>query len=556
MEDESLKVFSNRSAITKVQAAVIVVIIVIAAIAVAVYYVTLPPPPSPERVLRVGYAWPTYIDPAVGSDMSSSASLCNLYDPLVWPTPEGDVEPWVAESWTSSPDGLVWTFTIRTGIKFHTGNELTAEDVAFSMERLLAIGMGYSYLFTPYVDTVEVIEGDKVKFTLKKTFGPFLISLVRLYILDKEEVMANIKTPGAYGEFGDYGKEWLLTHDAGSGAYKVVEAKLEDYFRFEKFEDYWEEFAPNAPTDVTFSWTSGSPATTRTMMETGELEVTDQWLPEEILEALDAREGISMVSYIPGTMEYYYMMNTKKPPLDDIHFRKALAYCLDYEAMMEDIYSRYTLSTSSVPKGIPGYVNTQIYHLDLAKAEEELALSKYAANYTDYVIKFHWIAEVPERERDALFFAEQADNIGVKVELVKVPWTLTLEEMADVETSGHIYNILVAAHYPEAGGMLEARYHSAAAASWEQNEWLLDPVLDAMIEDALETVDTAERLAKYGELQEYIMDLCPSLFIYDYSVTVAMQDYVDWPAMEDPSEVSAVMGYNYVVRLWQVSPPE
>jgi len=553
-----LKVFSNRSAITKMQAAVIGVIIVVAAIAGVVYYVYYLPPPAPseEITLRVGFAWPTYNDPAVGNDMSASSILCNLYDPLVWPTPAGDVDPWVAESWTGSPDGLVWTFTIRTGIKFHTGNELTAEDVAFSLERMLTIGEGYSYLFTPYVDKVEVVDGDKVKITLKKTFGPFLISLVRLYVLEKEEVMANIKTPGPYGEFGDYGKEWLLMHDAGSGAYTLVDGKLEDWFRMEKFEDYWEEFAPNAPTDVTYLWTSATPPTTRTMMETRELEVTDQWMPAEILEALDAVEGISFVSFVPGTQEYYYMLNTQKPPLDDVHFRKALAYCMDYEALMEEIYYRYTLATSSVPKGIPGYKDTQIYHLDLAKAEEELALSKYAANYTDYTIKFHWISEVPERERDALFFAEQAAKIGVNVEVVKTPWTLTLEEMAEIETSGHIYNILVAAHYPEAGGMLEARYHSAAAASWEQNEWLLDPVLDAMIEDAIATVDMDERLAKYGELQEHIMDLCPSLFIYDFACTVAVQDYVDWPAMKDPSKVSPVMGYNFVHRLWSVSPPE
>lgn len=553
-----MKVLSNRSAITKVQAAVIVVIIAAAAIVAVVYYVTVPSAPV-ERPLRVGFSWPTYIDPAVGSDFSSSASLCNLYDPLVWPTPEGEADPWVAESWTTSADGKVWTFTIRDGIKFHTGRELTAEDVKFSMERLIAVERGYSYLFSPYIETVEVVDGDKVKFTLKATFGPFLTALVRLYILDEEEVMENIKTPGDFGDLGDYGQDWLLTHDAGSGAYKVVEVVLEEYVKMERFKDYWGEFADDAPTDVTFMATALSPPTTRAMMENKELEITDQWLPEEILDALDAKTGISKVGYIQAS-EYYYMMHTKKPPLDCIHVRKALAYACDYEELMTEIYSRYVLSKSSVPPVLPGYKETQIYHRDLAKAQEELEQSKYypdiVDNPDDYVIEIHWIADVPERETDALVLAESAAEIGLNLKLVSTPWMKTVDEMGNIETSGHIYNILVAAHYPEAGSLLESRYHSKAAATWEQNEWLESEELDTMIEDALSTIDTSDRLTKYGEIQDYIMDICPSIFLYDYQAIVAMQDYVDWPAMRDPTTVVAVMGYNYVVRFFGVSPPE
>jgi len=174
----------------------------------------------------------------VGSDYSSSTSFTNLYDPLVFPTPDGYVKPWVAESWNVSDDGLVWTFKIRKGIKFHSGRELTAEDVAFSMKRLLTIGEGYAYIFLPYVKDVVVLDKFTVQFKLKKPFGPFLITLVRLYILDKEEVLAHIKKPGPYGEYGDYGREWLLTHDAGSGPYMVKEVKLEEYIHMVRFKDY------------------------------------------------------------------------------------------------------------------------------------------------------------------------------------------------------------------------------------------------------------------------------------------------------------------------------
>ena len=109
-----------------------------------------------KRVLVSTWAWPSYIDPGVGSDYSSSTALCNLYDPLLMPTAEGTMEPWIATDWNVSDDGFTYTFTIRQGVQFHDGSELHAEDVAFTMERLLTIGEGYAYLFRGKVASVEV----------------------------------------------------------------------------------------------------------------------------------------------------------------------------------------------------------------------------------------------------------------------------------------------------------------------------------------------------------------------------------------------------------------
>jgi len=140
--------------------------------------------------LRVTFAWPTYIDPAVGSDFSSSSSFVNLYDTLVYPTPEGGVKPNVAENWETTSDGLTWTFMLRKGIKFHDGSELTAEDVAFTMDRIIAIGEGYGYMFAEKVESTEAVDDYTVRFNLSEPYGPFLITLVRLYILNKDLGMA------------------------------------------------------------------------------------------------------------------------------------------------------------------------------------------------------------------------------------------------------------------------------------------------------------------------------------------------------------------------------
>ncbi|HIH98295.1 MAG TPA: ABC transporter substrate-binding protein [Thermoplasmata archaeon] len=510
--------------------------------------------PEKKTILRAGFAWPTYIDPAEGSDYSSSTALCNLYDPLVFPT-ETEIKPWVAKNWDVSSDGKVWTFYINEGIKFHSGRELTAKDVAFSMERLLTIGRGFSYIYAPYIKSSNAVDKYTVKFTLDKPFGPFLSSLVRLYIVDKEEVLSHIKTPGAYGEYGDFAMEWLLTHDAGSGPYKVKDVKLEEYVYMERFKDYWKEMVSNAPDEMRLL-ALASPPTERTLLMNRELEISSQWLPEEILRSVDRIEGIDVAS-IPAGGSLYLMMHTKKSPLDDIHVRKAISYAFDYETVVRYIFPGSPSAKGPIPSIILGWSSdVPVYYQDLAKAEEELKASKYWPGITkhpeNYQIELHWCAEVPAEEKVAVVFAECMEKIGLITSVVKTPWLKMVEEMGDQETSPHIVVVYVSSHYPEAGSILESKYHSKSALSWEQNEWLLSDEIDMMIEDALSTIDQEARFAKYGEIQWKIMELCPTLMVCEQTMKFAYQTYVKWPAGE--GIYIPVMGYAIDGRRIQILP--
>jgi len=511
------------------------------------------PPPPEKRALRITFAWPTYIDPAVGSDFSSTSSLCNLYDTLVFPNTEGGVDPHLAESWDVSDDGLTWTFHLKKGVKFHNGSELTASDVAFSMNRLLEIGEGLAYVFLGTVDSTTALDDYTVEFKLTQPSGLFLISLIRLYVADEEEVMANIVTPGPYGDNGDYGKEYLLTHDAGSGPYQVKEFPLEEYLLMEKYNDWFGTFGPNAPDEVRFIATTEA-ATVRTMMSRQELEITDQWQTIEALEALQEVEGVDVAAF-PVLTEFYYMVHTKKPPTDDIHFRRAMAYAFDYEAAVGLEWEGTQQSQGPVPAITAGHnPDVFVFPRDLEKAREELAQSQYADQLDDYPVEVHWCTEVPAEEKFALLFQANMADVGISVNIVSTPWMSMVEEGAAIDTSPHIQTTYVSADFPEAGSLLKVRYHSDAAPTWSQNEWLLDEELDQMIDDALVTVDDEERYAKYMELQDYIVDLCPTLFLYDQVQKHAYQSaYVDWPAAR--GEVIPVMGYTMFAPTINVTGP-
>jgi len=505
-----------------------------------------------ERNLRTNWSWPTYIDPAVGSDFSSSTALVNLYDSLVYPDMKGNAQPHVAKSWETSADALTWTFHLRSGVKFHDGSELTAEDIKFSMDRLVTIGEGYGFLFVGKIVSTETPGKYTVVFRMKDPFGPFLTTLFRLYILNKDLVVANIKKPGPYGDMGDYGKEYLLTHDAGSGPYMVKESQLEEYLLMEQNPNYWLSIDPDAPDEFKMIATT-EPVTIKTMMSRRELEITDAWQPLESLEALDAIEGVEISKHSPGN-EHYFMLHTKKPPTDDIHFRKAMAWAFDYQTEAEKIWVDSIQSRGPVTQTLPGHDPTVFqYSRDLDKAREELKQSKYYGQLDEYPVEVHWVSVPADNEKEALLLMSNLADIGIDCKIVKVPWMSIVEEMANIETSPNVVGVFVAPHYPEAGSLLESRYTSASVATWEQNEWLQDEKFDAMIEDAIATVDREERFAKYGKIQHYIVDLCPSLFLFDQIEKHAYQaTYIDFPASS--GEAIPIMGYNFAARFMKVYP--
>jgi peptide/nickel transport system substrate-binding protein len=115
-------------------------------------------------------------------------------------------------------------------------------------------------------------------------------------------------------------------------------------------------------------------------------------------------------------------------------------------------------------------------------------------------------------------------------------------------------NVLVNTDYNEAGSLLEARYSSKSQGTWEQMEWLNDSTYDSLLEQALGELNQTQRYADYATLQQYVMNICPSLFIYDYAQVTAAQSYVNWPMASSPTNAFPCMGYNYDCRLIQIEP--
>jgi len=510
-----------------------------------------------ESIIRTTEDWPTYIDPAVGSDFSDCIAIVNLYDSLVFPNADGSVRPHLATHWDVSPDGLTWTFYLRQGVKFHSGNELTAEDVVFSVERMLTMGEGFAYMFEPFIDEVVALDSYTVQFKMKKPYGPFLSTLVRLYILEKDLVLQHLDS-GPYGEFGDYGRKWLLEHDAGSGPYMVEEVKMEEYVLMKKFDDWWGGWEPNAP-EYFKEMATADPVTIRTLVAKKELEITDEIQPMESYEAMAKMPGVEVIRFVPGGMNLNLMLHTRKPPTDDVHFRRALAYAVDYKTIANIIFPGSLVARGPVPQTLPGHDSSiQPWEFNLDKAREELKKSKYYGQLDKYPLTLSWCAEVPEEEKIALMLQANFAKIGVKLEITKKPFGSMIADAQNMETTPNCSLIFVAAHYMEAGGMLTTRYHSQSTGTWEQCEWLLNPEIDRMIEDALSTIDTEERFSKYHAIQQKLVELCPTIWLIDRAETRAYQaSYISWfvaDLVHQGKKVSLPLGYGLYAHDMKVFP--
>lgn len=360
-------------------------------------------PALAETVLRVDEVAVGELDPGKATDYADSVLMFNVYDTLVLSAQgSGGVVPHLAESWET--DGVTYTFKLRGDVKFQSGNPLTAEDVVFSLDRMKTLGQGLSYLFAG-VQGAEAVDGSTVKFTLSNPYSPFLSALLRLPIVDKKLVMANLGEGD--GEMKDWGQAYLSAHSAGSGAYAVVSHNPQEETVMARNDGYFLGLAAAAPDTVRFRYGLEA-ATVRTLIANGEHDISSQWLPPEVLKSL-AAEGAQLLTE-SGTGAFYLKMNTTKPPLDDVNCRRALSAAFDYEAGIRMVALTDTVAlgkpaTGVLPVGMLGSLPAErTLRRDMDAARKYLAECRHKPE--DFSLELSWIAEVPLEERFAAHAGE------------------------------------------------------------------------------------------------------------------------------------------------------
>lgn len=479
------------------------------------------------------------IDPARGTDYTESYAMLNLYDALVFPASTGEIEPKLAESWTISSDGLAYTFNLRQGVKFHDGTELTAEDVKYTMDRMLSLQDGNSWLWSDFVTEVTVDAPYTVTFHLNKAHAPFLATLPWLFIVNEDAIVA-------HEQDGDWGTHWLevaTDEDAGSGPYTLKAWDRGREIVFERFLDYWEGWPQgDKHIDEAHSIFLQETATCKTMLRRGELTMVEHWRTYEDYVEMDAIPGVTALNFL-SPEELCYKINTKKAPTDDVHIRRAMAWAFDYDTMTQVIEPGSGVARGPIPAGIPGH-NPRVfqYYQDLDKAREELKLSKYYPDIPTIVVVTPQGLEA--RRRVAVQFKETMATLDVNVEIQVEPWGRMTDLATTAETTPNIMIISVSSNYADADTYLNFMYHSRSVGTWGSCEWLLDPQVDELIDLQRTTLDPEERAHILNVIQHIIVERCPDIFVNVLALRVAVQENLKGFTYRP------VMSFYYYFRDW------
>lgn len=194
-----------------------------------------------EFVVGVAFDQAT-LDPGRGFEITGGMIHKGTYNTLVTWADDNvkEIVPDLAESWEVSEGGKVFTFNLREGVKFHSGNEMTAEDVKWSWERAMGLKGNPSFLFEG-VESIEAVDDYTVvvtkeapdpAFLAKSTFGVFSV-------LDSETVAAQGGTTGPDADTTDQAEEWLNQNSAGTGPFVLKSWVPETEVVIDRFEDYW-----------------------------------------------------------------------------------------------------------------------------------------------------------------------------------------------------------------------------------------------------------------------------------------------------------------------------
>ncbi len=495
-------------------------------------------------------------DPATASDWYDTEAMYNLYSPLVYPAPEGGVRAHLATSWAPvDGDFTHWRFTLREGVKFHSGYEMTAEDVAFSMTRFITMGRGNSGPLGQV--TAEAVDRYTVDFFLDKPSAIFPDTLALFFVVEKDLVLANIKTPGSYGDLGDYGEDWLATHDAGSGPYMMtnhIPGQRLDATRFVDYFEGWsdEGWGPNeVPIERLVFIMETDYTTLMTLLKSGDLdlEINGGWtLPQ--LEEIGEDPGLDLD--IVWAQNVTVWMNSKVPPTDDEHFRKAILYAFDYESIVGPWEAFGNGETGILLPNMPGYVaiEPQPRAQNLERARQELALSKYADSLDSVTAVFHFCGGLDFEEDVGLQLQADMAQLGVTVEVAGPPWPEYSAECSSPETTPNMTIFLFAPQAAPTHDYYTYSMFAPGGLGWifEAHWYFDDPEIISLLDQTRAETDPVARLALYEQLQPLIADHALAFYPYQKPTLFAHQAYI-----AGPKETIVFVGPSENMRNWRIN---
>jgi peptide/nickel transport system substrate-binding protein len=483
---------------------------------------------TPKDTLVEGFAIDDIIsmDPGEAFEFSTAEMTTNTYSLLVrldlndTTKVKGDL----AESWSVSDDGLTYTFKLKPGLKFASGNPVTAEDVAWSFERAVKLDKSPAFILTQFgltgdnvTEKAKAADENTFVFTVDKAYAPsFVLNCLTATVasvVDKKLVMDHIKpmTPSAeYKYDNDFGNEWLKTGYAGSGAYKLREWRANEVVVLERNDNYYGD-KPKL-NRVIYRYMKES-AAQRLALEAGDIDIARNLEPGD-LDAVSKNADLAVAS-APKSTIYYVSLNLKNENLKKPEVQQAFKYLVDYDAISSTLIKGIgEIHQTFLPKGQLGALDENPFKLDVAKAKELLAKAGLADGFsvTMDVRNTQPVTGIAESMQQTLAQA------GVKLEIIPGDGKQTLTKYRARTHDMYIGNWGSDYFDPNSNAdTFTANPDNSDAGTNKTLAWrntFETPELDKQTKAALLERDGAKRAAMYQDIQKKYLENSPFIFIF------------------------------------------
>ncbi len=452
---------------------------------------------------------PATLDPARIVDLDSARIAAKLFNGLVSFDEDLQICADLARSWTLSADGRTYRFELRDDAVFFNGRAVTADDVIFSFERVLApqTRSPRTWVLARIRGADAFMQGRTerivglsahghytLEIELAEPFAPFLsmLGLTTAYVVPREEV----ERLGA--EFGRYA--------GGSGPFMLAEWKHNQHVRLAK-NPHWRGPAPRSsgicyriiPEDFT----------AMVAFEKGSLDVLPDIMASEYARYTGDPVWRDCVQQTPGLNTYYLGLNCSRVPFSDVRVRQALNCAIDRQTMLAAILEgRGEAARGPVPSLLRRGPAPAGYAYDPQRARVLLAEAGYPDGFSMRIY------QTADSENLDMCQAVQAylQAVGIRVSIVQLEWSTFLAAVADGEADA--FWLSWWADYPDAENFLYPLFHSDNLGAGGNRSRYVDTQFDRLIEQAVTTQDRAAREALYARCEYLIAEQAPWVFFW------------------------------------------